>query len=130
MSITHALLVWMIFAVVAIANGGLREAVLVRAFGDRLAHVLSTLILASCILGITAALLPWLNVQTTRQAWMMGGLWLSLTILFEFLAGHFLFRVPWSKLFADYNVGRGRIWILVLVVTLTAPLVALSLRGM
>jgi hypothetical protein len=58
----------------------------------------------------------------------LGVLWVGLTLAFEFLAGHFLFRVPWSRLAADYNVARGRIWMLVLVATLVAPTLALYLR--
>ena len=55
---------------------------------------------------------------------MLGGsasMWLAMTLMFEFGAGHYLFRTPWSTLLADYNLLAGRLWILVLVATLTAP---------
>lgn len=128
MSLSHALLVWLMFAVLAVMNGALRESVLVPSFGERTAHVLSTLILSSVILIVTEIGLPWMRVQTASDAWRVGVLWLGLTLAFEFLAGHFLFRVPWSRLVADYNVARGRIWILVLVATLFAPILAQHLR--
>jgi len=51
-----------------------------------------------------------------------------LTLAFEFLAGHYLFHNPWSRLLEDYDVARGRIWILVLFTTLLAPRVCASLR--
>ena len=111
----------------AVLNGGLRQSLLVQRFGERTAHVLSTLILSALIAGTTWLSLPWLRLGTPTQAWMVGGWWLALTIAFEFLAGHFLFRVPWSKLLADYNVAQGRIWMLVLLTTLFAPIVAFRL---
>jgi hypothetical protein len=41
---------------------------------------------------------------------------------FELLAGHYVFGNSWEKLLADYNLFRGRIWVLVLIVILFAPL--------
>lgn len=51
-----------------------------------------------------------------------------LTLGFEFLAGHYLFGSSWEKLLADYNVARGRIWLLIPIVTLLAPVWAQSMR--
>ena len=34
---------------------------------------------------------------------------------------HHAFGPPWSKHLADYDLTRGRVWLLVLVVTLVAP---------
>jgi len=48
-------------------------------------------------------------------------MWLAMTLAFEFGAGHYLFHTPWAALIADYNILRGRLWILVLAATLTAP---------
>ena len=52
----------------------------------------------------------------------LGTAWVALTVAFEFLAGHYVSGNGWERLFADYNVFRGRIWILVLVAKLLAPL--------
>lgn len=41
---------------------------------------------------------------------------------FEFLAEHYVFGNSWERLIGDYNVFRGRIWILVLLMNLFAPL--------
>jgi hypothetical protein len=59
---------------------------------------------------------------------MVGLGWMGLTLAFEFLAGHFLFKKRWSVLFADYNLADGRIWILVLVVLLLTPVLVLKDR--
>lgn len=49
--------------------------------------------------------------------------------LFEFLGGHFLFGRPWALLLADYNLLAGRIWVMVLIVSLITPVVAYTRRG-
>ncbi len=52
---------------------------------------------------------------SARQALSIGAIWLILTILFEFLFGHFVMSNSWSKLFADYNLLQGRVWVLILI---------------
>ena len=73
--------------------------------------------------------MPWVRPLTRGDAWTVGVLWLVLTLAFEFLAGHYLFHNPWERLFADYNVAQGRIWILVLITTVLAPVLVYALRS-
>ena len=116
--------VWLLLLLAAIINGAFRQAFLIPRFGDEAGHVVSTLLLSALIFGSGWLLSGWLDVTSTAGAWFVGGLWLLLTIGFEFIGGHFLFGAPWSKLLTDYDVTKGRIWILVLSVTmLTPPLV-------
>ncbi|HSJ75067.1 MAG TPA: hypothetical protein VK899_02610, partial [Gemmatimonadales bacterium] len=67
--------------------------------------------------------------RTTAEAWAIGLLWVGLTLCFEFLAGHYLFKKPWTVLLEDYDVSRGRIWILVLATTLLSPRWAMQAAG-
>jgi hypothetical protein len=48
-------------------------------------------------------------------------MWLSLTIAFEFLFGHFVAGHLWSKLLHDYNVLAGRVWAFFLIWVTAAP---------
>ncbi|PTD93872.1 hypothetical protein C9439_05700 [archaeon SCG-AAA382B04] len=54
---------------------------------------------------------------------LIGTFWFILTIFFEFIFGHYVMGHLWNKLLADYNILKGRIWILVLLTTLVAPLI-------
>jgi hypothetical protein len=54
----------------------------------------------------------------------VGLLWLLMTLTFEFVIGHFVFRTSWEKLLADYDLSRGRIWPLVLLTCLVSPYIA------
>ena len=64
------------------------------------------------------------------DALRVGILWLVLTLAFELIAGHYLFRRSWPSLWAEYDLSRGRIWVLVPLVTFLAPLLAGYLRGL
>lgn len=124
----RALVVWAGIAVLAIANGAFREAVLLPRLGETAARAISTLLLAAAILVVAFMTISWISPRPQVDAWRIGALWLALTVTFELLAGHYLFRVPWHRILADYNILNGRIWILVLIVTLLAPVAAAS-RG-
>lgn len=63
------------------------------------------------------------RIQSATQAIAIGTMWLTLTVAFEFLFGHYVMKNPWSRLLYDYNILEGRIWILVLIWIAIAPLV-------
>jgi hypothetical protein len=60
---------------------------------------------------------------TTQETFIIGTIWLILTICFEFLAGHYAFGNSWEKLIADYNILKGRIWSMVLITIFFSPYV-------
>jgi hypothetical protein len=92
-----------------------------RRMGDAPAHALSSVTLAIAIIVLVWFSIGWMAPATVTDAWAIGGLWLGLTLAFEFLAGHYLFGTPWRELLADYDVLRGRLWVLVLIATLVSP---------
>jgi len=101
-------LIWLSFVVVL--NGGLRQKVLIPRLGQNIWHLLSAVILSGVILAATWMALPGLRPPaSSRDAWLIGTLWLALSLAFEFLAGHYLLHTPWEKLLDDYSITRGRI---------------------
>lgn len=124
----HGLLIWFAICVLAVINGGFREAVLRTRLGDRAADLTSPLILSTAILVGTWNTLSWIGPENLGQAWLLGGMWLALTLGFEFLAGHYLFGNPWEKVVGDYRVWRGRMWPMVPAILVFAP--ALAFVGM
>jgi hypothetical protein len=122
-------LAWCVLLVLAIGNGGLREAWLVPRLGTENAHLVSTVLL--CLLIMLATVLLWPRLAITRRADALraGALWVALTLAFEFLAGHFVFGKPWPVLLADYDLSAGRVWMLVPVITFLAPALAFWWHG-
>ncbi len=119
----RATLVWFAILLVAIGNGALRQNVLNPRLGEGSAHVLSSVLLSVAIFAVTQMTIGWIQPAGSRDGWRMGLYWVALTVAFEFLAGHYMFGKDWSVLLADYQLAQGRIWILVLASTLTAPAV-------
>jgi hypothetical protein len=120
----RALLVWSAIVPIAIVNGALRDLVISPYVSGILAHVISTALLCLAIAAWTWLMIPWIRPPDSFAAIRIGLGWLALTIAFEFLAGHFVFGTPWSRLIADYNVAQGRVWILVLATTVLSPWLA------
>jgi hypothetical protein len=117
----RAVVVWFGILILAIVNGATRDGLMTPVIGDTVARAISSLTLSALILGVSALSIRWMGTATTRDAWLIGFVWLGMTLAFEFLAGHYLFGKAWAELLADYDVTCGRIWIVVLMTTLVAP---------
>jgi hypothetical protein len=128
--LSRAVAVWVLLLMLAILNGGVRETWLTPRLGGRTGHVVSTLMLAGLILLSAWLTIRWIRSSNTGAALRVGAIWLVLTLGFEFLAGHYLFGRSWATLWAEYDVSQGRIWVLIPLVTLLAPLLAGQARGL
>ncbi len=121
-------LLWFPMVVIAVLNGALRIKFLTKYFNELEAHQLSVLT------GITFfGIYVWLiagywKIQSSAQAILIGIMWLCMTVAFEFLAGHYVFGNSLEKLFHDYNIFAGRLWILVLIWTTISPYLSYKLR--
>jgi hypothetical protein len=126
--VMRAGLIWCVLLAIASINGIARAAILIPRIGDVVGRAVSSLALSAFIAILTWISIRWIAPQSSQQAWSVGLIWVALTLGFEFLAGHYLFHNPWSRLLEDYNVVRGRIWILVLITTLVSPRVCAGIR--
>ena len=119
----YALGIWFIFVVAGILNGVFRESFITPKVGEHTGHILSTIILICVILAVTYLFISSLEINYSKTSLLLiGAFWTILTILFEFGFGHYVIGHSWSKLFADYNILKGRVWSLVLLTTFIAPL--------
>jgi len=121
---------WVLLVVLAIVNGIMREKLLVPLLGQSLALPLSGISLSMLIFLITVLLSPFLRATISSQYWIVGGMWVLLTVLFEFSFGHYIMAESWHKLFEKYNLLEGNLWILVLITTAVSPYLAAKLRGL
>lgn len=114
---------WFVFPIVGILNGVLREATYKKFVGDLPAHQIST---ATGIIffGLIFYFIfkKW-KIKSLNYAVLIGLIWLTLTILFEFGFGHYIMGNPWEKLLHDYNLLKGRIWSLFLIWITIAPFI-------
>lgn len=115
---------WIVFVVLAILNGSLRVYVIIPITGNYIGHVISSIILSTIIFVGTYLFIKKKNLAASNYLVAIGALWLFMTIAFEFLFGHFVMNHPWEKLLADYNIFKGRVWILVLFATFLSPILS------
>lgn len=115
------ILLWFGLVILAILNGIFRQKVVLRHVSELTAHHISTvtfLLLMGIYIWIFALIWP---LVSSGQALTIGGIWLLMTIIFEFVFGHYVMKHSWQKLLHDYNIFKGRLWIIILVWTLLAP---------
>ena len=122
--------IWVLFVSAAIVNGTAREKLLTPLLGQQLSLPLSGIVLSILIFIITLLLVPVLRPSASSQYWLVGGMWVLLTLAFEFIFGHYVIGNPWGKLFEAYNAAKGNLWILVLITTAISPCLAARLRGL
>lgn len=125
--VLKALVVWFAILPLAIANGVLRESVLVPLIGDWAAFVLSGLLLSALIIGVAYFALPWLAIRRASALFGVGLGWLALTVVFEFSFGFWQGK-SLGDLLEAYTFRGGNIWPVVLAVTALAPSLAARLR--
>lgn len=123
------ILAWFPMVFLAIANGLFREKFLASRLNELQAHQLSTLSMI-LLFGIYAWILfrTWFPASA-NQALTIGFIWLALTIIFEFLFGHYVVGHSWSRLLQDYNILEGRLWVLVLIWITIAPYLIYRFRN-
>lgn len=127
MSVKHFLF-WLPMIVIAFANATLRELVFLKHFSEFRAHQLSTLTLIGLCSIYVSFVFPLLNVQNSKQAFLIGFIWTLLTVVFEFSLGR-LTGKSWHYLFQDYNLFAGRIWLLFLMILFLLPHIIYALRN-
>jgi hypothetical protein len=121
--------IWFLLVITAIVNGLIRENYLVDLAGTKLALPLSGLLLSVLVLLITSLLVPIFGSQDRKTYWGIGLFWVVLTLLFEFIFGHFVFGKSWSEIMQVFNIKNGDLFIFVLFVTAAAPSISAKARG-
>lgn len=126
---SRAFAVWLCILMLAIANGALREAVLVPMIGKPSGFILSGILLSGLIFAVTYLVLPWIGRAPVASYIGIGIGWLCLTLVFEFTFGYIIQEKSWPQLVEAYMFRSGNIWPIVLLVTAVAPYLAARIRG-
>lgn len=114
--------------ILAIGNGILREVTYGSFMTELNAHQLST-VLAIIVFGFAVLILSkYVYPDSPSQAVLIGSIWLGLTLCFEFLFGRYVAGHAWSRLFQDYDLFSGRIWLVLLAWVTVLPYIAYRVR--
>ncbi len=119
---------WLLMLLLSIANGAVRDFTYGKHIDELAAHQLSSvsgiLVLGIVIWGFVRRYPP----LSGREAISVGLLWMALTVAFEFLFFHYVGGHSWAELLANYNVLKGRVWVVVLAWVAIAPYVFFRLK--
>lgn len=112
-------LLWFPMLIIAIINGTVREWYK-KYTGHLAAHQISTITLI-IFFGIyifcTVRNYP---PDSDKQALLIGIIWLLMTLIFEFGFGRYR-GLSWTQLFSEYNLLKGKLWILIPIWVAMAP---------
>ena len=121
--------IWFVIVIAAILNGTFREKILVPAIGSSMALPLSGILLAVLVFLVAFMLVSTIGSSETKVYILLGLLWVLLTLSFEFLFGHFIVGRSWHEIMQVFNVMKGDLFIVVLVITGISPWLAAKARG-
>ncbi len=113
-------LFWFPMLLLAIINGTARDLWYKKYIGELAGHQLSTITLMILFGIYIYIIITKYPPVSGGQALLIGLLWLVLTLAFEFGFGRYRGKA-WSVLLEDYNILRGRLWVLILVWISIAP---------
>lgn len=113
-------LLWLPMIVLAFANAALREMVFIKYFDDLRAHQLSTITLIILCVIYVGIVFRYLKIQNSRQALLIGFVWMLLTVIFEFSLG-LIMNISWEEMIQNYHLMAGRIWMVFLIFLLFLP---------
>jgi len=116
--------IWVVLAIGAILVATFRVEVFLPSLGEQTAHQLGTILYLVIQFAIIYLFIKKMKIKETKTLLGIGIFWIVITIIFEFVFGHFVMGHSWQKLFADYNLLNGRLWVLVLINNIAAPLIS------
>ena len=115
-------------ALLAVLNGAFRVYIILPFTSEAVAHIISTVIFLVVQFLTIYLFIKKIKLQHVISAVKIGLLWVCMTVLFEFIFGHYVMNHPGEKLIADYNIFNGRLWLLVLLNNIAAPVFSFKIN--
>jgi hypothetical protein len=120
----RGVLIWMMIVLAESINGTMREWFLTPAMGDLRARHISFLTAAVLIIVISSIFVSWTGASTLKQLLAVGVSWSVLTVGFEAFLVRPGLHISWERFWADYDIARGGLMAIGLIVLALAPFFA------
>jgi len=127
--LTSAAGAWLLFMLIAVGTGILREGLIAPYLGEHAAQQIGTLLVCLLIAAVIVVFVRRLR-PSPMPALAIGAGWMAMTMAFEFGVFHFIVGHPMAELLANYNLAAGRLWPLVLLTELLTPWLAANALAM
>jgi hypothetical protein len=103
-------------------NGMFRVKVLHKRLGKKIAKILSFVLGSFAIFALNIVLVPWIEPKSMSEAFFIGFIWMSLMLTYDLYVGRVLFKLSWSKILEDFNIFKGNLLALGMLLILFLPL--------
>ena len=127
-SVLRGLVVWVCIICVEVLHGIARTVFLEPVVGDFHARQVAVFTGSILILLVATLSIGWIRPAGTRAAICVGIVWLALTLAFEIAFGRFVAHASWARIASDYDLPRGGLLPIGMLVLAGAPLIAAKLR--
>jgi hypothetical protein len=127
-TILRGVVVWVCIIIVEVLHGVARTMLLAPVVGDFRARQIAVFTGSFLVVLVATSFIGWLRPASPREAACVGIVWLALTLTFEIVFGRFVVHASWSRIAADYNLLRGGLLPIGLLVLTAAPLIATRIR--
>jgi hypothetical protein len=125
----RGVVVWVCIIIVEVLHGIARTMFLAPVVGDFRARQIAVFTGSFLVVLLATSFIGWLRPASAREAACVGIVWLALTLTFEIVFGRFVVHASWSRIAADYNLLRGGLLPIGLLVLTAAPLIATRIRS-
>lgn len=124
-----ASLTWLAIACLAVLNGILRQQLVAPMLGSDLALPISGITLSLMVFLVTYFSIGFFRTTKPAHYFLIGAQWVVMTLAFEFLFGHFVVGKSWGQLLQTFNIARGDLFLVVLLVSFFSPYAAARIKG-
>jgi len=128
MIFVRGIIVWLVIILAESLHGAARRFLLEPYIGEFRASQIGVFTGAAIIFAISLASVRWIGARSVYQSLGVGLLWLALTLGFEFLLGRLVLGYSWEHIGAEYNLLKGGLMTLGLMVLAVSPVVAAKWR--
>jgi hypothetical protein len=128
MALLRAFAVWLVLLLVESVHGIVRRLVIEPWIGDFSARQISVFTGSVLILIVTYVFVDWIGAKTARQLTLVGAMWVVLTLAFEIGMGRFVLDYSWERVLSDFNLARGGLLSIGLLIMGLAPRITASFR--
>jgi hypothetical protein len=122
--VVRAVEVWLLISVAEVVHGIARITLLQPLVGDFPARQIAVFTGSILVTTIAFIFRRWIGAWESRECLLVGAIWVALTVSFEFFLGRFVLDLSWERIFSDYNIVRGGLLPIGLVLMFFAPLFA------
>lgn len=120
--------VWLFIMIAEVIHGILRGLFLVPRVGLMRSSQIGVFIGMGIIFAITTLSIRRMGVHRRGELLCIGGIWLVLTVIFEYTLGCVILGYPTARFLADYDIRHGGLMLIGMVFLFFAPLIAARVR--